>query len=307
MPKARITVSLLAEDQEFQRLQAADARDAAARDDLEVQVLFAENQPVVQIQQLFKAIHACPDERPAAIVVETVTGEGLERVARNAVKAGVGWILLNRRVPYVAELRTLYPSVPVASVGTDQTEVGRIQGRQFRALLPRGGNVLYIQGPPDTSVAQERLAGVRAEIEGTSIALTVGSGLWTEISGKRAVEAYLRLRTWQTARPDVVGCQNDSMAIGALNALREFTETNLSRVPVTGCDGLQDGGRRLVDVKQLAATVITQSNTGPALDLFAQSLRRQRAMPAEVLLPASSYPEESRLTPVSRFAAAASS
>jgi hypothetical protein len=69
MPRARITVSLLAEDQEFQRLQAADALDAAARADLEVQVLFAENQPVVQIQQLFKAIHACPEQRPTAVVV----------------------------------------------------------------------------------------------------------------------------------------------------------------------------------------------------------------------------------------------
>jgi ABC-type sugar transport system substrate-binding protein len=227
-------------------------------------------------------------------------------VARNAVKAGVGWILLNRRVGYVADLRSQYPSVPVASVGTDQAAVGRIQGRQFRALLPRGGNVLYIQGPPDTSVAQERLSGVRAEIEGTSIMLTMGSGLWTEASGKHAVEAYLRLRTWQTARPDVVGCQNDSMAIGALNALREFTEVNLSRVPVTGCDGLQDGGRRLVDVKQLAATVITRSNTGPAVDLFAESLRKHRPLPAETLLAPSSYPEEARLLPVHRFAAAAS-
>jgi ABC-type sugar transport system substrate-binding protein len=306
MPKARITVSLLAEDQEFQRLQAADARDAAVRGDLDVQVLFAENQPVVQIQQLFKAIYAGPDERPTAIVVETVTGEGLERVARNAVKAGVGWILLNRRVSYVAELRTGYPKVPVASVGTDQVEVGRIQGRQFRALLPHGGKVLYIQGPPDTSVAQDRLAGVRAAIEGTSISLTLASGLWTEASGKQAVETYLRMRTWQTARPDVVGCQNDSMAIGALSALREFKETNFSRVPVTGCDGLQDGGRRLVDVKQLAATVITRSNTGPAVDLFADSLRKQRPLPAEVLLPPSSYPEEARLSAVTRFAAAAS-
>jgi ABC-type sugar transport system substrate-binding protein len=306
MPRARITVSLLAEDQEFQRLQAADAREAAARGDLVVQVLFAENQPVVQIQQLFKAIHAAPEQRPTAIIVETVTGEGLERVARNAVQAGVGWILLNRRVPYVAELRTRYPNVPVASVGTDQVEVGRIQGRQFRALLPRGGNLLYIQGPPDTSVAQERLAGVRASIEGTDIVTTLASGLWTEESGKRAVEGYLRLRTWQTARPDVVGCQNDSMALGALNALREFTEANFSRVPVTGCDGLQDGGRRLVDVKQLVATVVTRSNTGPAIDLFADSLRKQRPLPAEMRLAPVSYPEETRLAAVTRSAAAAS-
>ena len=92
-------------------------------------------------------------------MVETVTGEGLERVARNAADAGVGWVLLNRRVTYLDELRSTHPALPLSTVGTDQAEVGRIQGRQLRALLPGGGPVLYVQGPPDTSVAQERLAG----------------------------------------------------------------------------------------------------------------------------------------------------
>src|SRR5687768_14045138 len=89
MGKARVFVSLLAQDQEFQRLQAADATETAAHHGLDVEIAFAENNGVVQIQQLFKAIHAPAEERPRAIVVETVTGEGLERVARNAVRAGV--------------------------------------------------------------------------------------------------------------------------------------------------------------------------------------------------------------------------
>ena len=66
-------------------------------------------------------------------------------------------------------------------------------------------------------------------------------------------------------------------------------------MPVTGCDGLKDGGQRLVDVKQLAATVITRSNTGPALELLARHLKTGQRMPTDVLLPATSYPEEARL------------
>jgi ABC-type sugar transport system substrate-binding protein len=294
MGKARVFVSLLAQDQEFQRLQAADATETAAHHGLDVEIAFAENNGVVQIQQLFKAIHAPAEERPRAIVVETVTGEGLERVARNAVRAGVGWILLNRRVPYLAELAQS-STLPVSSVGTDQIEVGRIQGRQFRALRPRGGHVLYIQGPPDTSVAQERLAGARSAIEGAAIALTLASGLWTEESGEQAVGAFLRLKTWQSAPPDVVGCQNDSMAVGAVRALRAAKGIGFAGVPVTGCDGLQDGGRRLVDVKQLAATVVTRSNTGPAIELLAHHFKTGRPMPTDVLLPAASYPDEARL------------
>jgi ABC-type sugar transport system substrate-binding protein len=295
--KRRILVALLADDQEFQRLQAADAREAAARNNVEAEIIFADHNPVLQIQQLFKAIHASPEERPGAVVVETVTGEGLERVARNAVKAGVGWILINRRVAYLEDLIAQNPSVPLSSVGADQLEIGRIQGRQFRALLPQGGNLLYIEGPPDTSAARERLAGMKAAVAGSQINVTVATGMWTEESGERALASFLRLKTWQSFQPDVVGCQNDSMAIGAQRALRAFS-ASLGRVPVTGCDGLQNGGQRLVDVKQLAATVITRSNTGPAIDLLGQFLKTGLPLPPQVVLPATSYPSEAKLSPV---------
>jgi ribose transport system substrate-binding protein len=300
MTKTRVLVALLTDEQDFQRLQAADAKEVAQQHGLDVEIAFAGNNGVAQIQQLFKAIHAAPEDRPRAIVVETVVGEGLERVARNAVKAGVGWILLNRRVPYLAGLAQQSAGVPVSCVGTDQIEVGRIQGRQFRALLPKGGHVLYVQGPPDTSVAQERLAGVRKAIEGGQISVTTALGLWTEDSGEHAVSAFLRLKTWHSAPPDVVGCQNDSMALGALKALRASGEAALARVPVTGCDGLPEGGQRLVDVRQIAATVITRSNTGPAIELLVQQMKTGRPMPAEVLLPATSYPDEARLASVRR-------
>src|SRR5438067_11198964 len=129
MARPRVIVALLAEDQEFQRLQAEEAREAGAHHDLEVEVLFAQNNPIIQIQQLFRAVHAPPESRPCAIVTETITGEGLERVARNAVKSGIGWILINRRVPYLAELIRELPDLPFWSVRTDQGEAGSTQWR----------------------------------------------------------------------------------------------------------------------------------------------------------------------------------
>ncbi|HEY8265770.1 MAG TPA: hypothetical protein VIG03_04295, partial [Steroidobacteraceae bacterium] len=133
MPK--VVVGLLNEAQEFQQLQAKDARESAARLGLEVEVLFSEGHAVVQIQQLFGHIHAPAERRPAAIVVEPAITEGLERVARNAVKVGIGWILVNMRSAYLEPLRAAHPDVPIGMVGTDQREVGRIQGRQCRSLL----------------------------------------------------------------------------------------------------------------------------------------------------------------------------
>ncbi len=292
--KPLVAVSLLAEDQEFQRMQALDARAAGVRAGFEVNVTFSENSAILQIQQLYKFIHAPEAERPKAIIVETVVGEGLERVARAAARAGIGWILINRKVGYLATLRAEYPSLPIAAVSTDQEEIGRIQARQFLALVPSGrGLVLYVQGPPDTSAAQDRLRGAERGLAGTGMEMKIIDGLWTESSGQDAVKRWLRLKSSEGLFPSVIGCQNDAMAVGARHALASVPDRpELARVPLTGCDGLPDGGQRLVADGHLAATVITPSNTGPSVELVATALRTKQAPPAELLLRPSSFPAE---------------
>lgn len=299
MPK--IVASFLSREQEFQVLQSEDARAAAARHGYEIEVLFAELNAVEQIQQLFRFIHLPERQRPAAIVVETVTGEGLERVARNAAQAGIGWVLLNRKVAYLDELRALHPGLPLSTVGTDQVEVGRLQGRQLRALLPGGGDVLYVQGPPDTSVAQERLAGAR-EAVGAGVELRLLAGQWTEQSGEKALQAFLRLKTNEAFVPRVVACQNDAMALGARRAIAGLAdpERRAAWRPAvyTGCDGLPEGGQRLVREGALAATVVTPSNAGPAVDLAVEALRSGKPAPASVTLTPVSCPDLTALRPL---------
>ena len=293
MPK--VVVALLNAEQEFQQLQAKDARATAARLGLEVEVAFADGHAVVQIQQLFKHIHAPEGERPAALVVEATTGEGLERVARNAVKAGVGWILVNTRVAYVDELRAAHPGLPIAMLGTDQKEVGRIQGRQCRSLLSGGGNVICVQGPADSTVTVDRLAGLK-EALGAGFEVRGLNGDWTEASGEKAVISWLRLKTAGAFTPDIVACQNDSMAVGARKALREH-HPDWGSLPFLGCDGLPDGGQRMVAEGALAGTVVTPSNTGPALEIVSRWLRTRQLPSREVLLPPRSHPPEDRIRP----------
>jgi ABC-type sugar transport system substrate-binding protein len=291
----RVVVGLLSAEQEFQQLQEKDAREAAARLGLEVDVVFADGHAVVQIQQLFKHVHAPEAERPVAIVVEAATAEGLARVAKNAVAAGLGWILVNTRVTYVDELRAAHPGLAIAMIGTDQTEVGRIQGRQCRSLLPGGGNVLCVQGPADSTVTSDRLLGLK-EALAAGFEVRGLNGDWTVASGERAVSSWLRLKTAEAFRPDVVACQNDSMAQGARQALRRH-HPDWQSLPFLGCDGLPDGGQRMVARGELAATVVTPSNTGPALEIVSRWLRTREIPPREVLLPPRSHPPEDRLRP----------
>jgi ribose transport system substrate-binding protein len=295
---ARVLVSLLSEEQEFQVLQAEDARASGARLGLDVEVAFAEGHAVVQIQQLFKAIHAPEEERPVAIVIEPTTGEGLERVARNAVKAGIGWILVNIRPGYVDELREAHPEVPIGIVSTDQMEIGRIQGRQCRALCPDGGRILSLQGPADSTVTHERSEGMK-EVLGEAYEVRVLNGSWTAASGDKAVMSWLRLKTAETFQPDIVAAQNDVMGVGARKALTTH-RSDWAGVPFLGCDGLPDGGQRLVAEGAFAATVITPSNTGPCLELVSRYVKEGKKPPRDVVLSPVSHPPVVQLRPWAR-------
>jgi ABC-type sugar transport system substrate-binding protein len=297
MPK--IVVGLLNDQQDFQKMQAADARAAAARAGLDVEVVFAESHAVVQIQQLFKHIHAPEAERPAAIVVEPATAEGLERVARNAVRAGMGWMLVNGNVRYIDGLRQERPDLPIGNVAVDNVEAGRIQGRQARALAPGGGPVLCVGGPADTSAAIERLAGLK-ETLGGGYEVKVLNGDWTEQSGDKAVGAWLRLKTSEGFRPCVFVAQNDAMAVGARRATRAHRR-EWSDVPVIGCDGLPEGGQRLVRAGELAATVVTPTTAGQAVALVGRALGGER-LAAEVRLAPRSFPPEDELGRKARVA-----
>ncbi len=291
---ARLCVALIDEQQEYHQMQAAAAREAAARAGLELDVAFAENNAHVQIHQLFERVHAVESERPAAIVLHCVSGDGLARVARNAVRAGIGWVLLNRRVEYVNELRQQAPGLPIAVVSPDQIACGRIQGRQARVLAPAGGLLLYVSGPVEVSAAEDRLRGAQELLAGSAYDWKVLSADWTEVAAQRVVAGWLRLKTNVSRKPALLVAQNDAMAIGARQALLAH-DASWRDVPVIGCDGLPQGGQRLVRAGELAATVVMPPSAGDAVDLVARWLRDGTAPPPEVVLPPRSFPEEARL------------
>ena len=84
----RLVVCLTSAEQEYQTLQGEDAQAACSRLAAEAHVVFADDNAVMQIQQLFRLIHAPELERPVAVLLHTRVPDGLERVARNAARAG---------------------------------------------------------------------------------------------------------------------------------------------------------------------------------------------------------------------------
>ena len=157
MDKLNVVLCLITEDNDYQRHQAAEAEIAARRLGLNLQIFYAGNDAVEQSQQVLKVIQN-KTRHTDAVLVEPV-GTGMTQVAAAAVRTGISWVILNREVSYLAELRKSSTAYAF-SVSTNNEEVGRIQGRQFAALLKKGGSVLYIEGPSSTTVARLRTMGI---------------------------------------------------------------------------------------------------------------------------------------------------
>src|SRR5258707_7315469 len=299
MKKIRILVSLTTNDNDYQIEQAKSATDAARRLNLDCSITYADNDAITQSTQLLRAIQVAPQDRPDAIVFEPVGGTALPQVARAAVTANVAWAVLNREASYIAELRRT-AKAPIFCVSNDHVEIGRIQGRQFAALLPKGGNILYIQGPTENSAAKERTQGMMSAKPG-NIQVTSLKGQWTEESAQRTVRSWLKLSTSQKAIIDLIGAQDDSMAYGARKAFQEIAnESERERwlkLPFTGCDGLPKTGAAWVTSGLLAATVFAPPNTGQAIEMLYQALSKGEQQPERALTVASSIPTISELKP----------
>ena len=299
MKKLKFLVSLHTQDNDFQIAQASAAKDAAHRCGVDAEITFADNNAVDQSTQILKAIQNRPESRPDAIVLEPVSGTALPQVARAASAAGIGWAVLNRNPEYMPELHRA-STAPTFAVSSDHVEIGRIQGKQFAALLPQGGSILYLEGPSQSSSAQKRTAGM-LENKPSNIQVVMLKGRWTEESAEQAVASWLKLATSQNKSIDLVGAQDDAMAMGARKAFEELTnELEKERwlnLPFTGCDGLPKTGQSWVRSGILTATVFIPPNAGQAIEMLFQARESKKQVPERVLTVPVSIPALSELKP----------
>ena len=286
MKRLRVVVSLITRENDYQVEQAAAAEDAARRLGIDVEVLYADGDAIQQSQQILKFVQAEPESRPDGIILEPAGGTGLPQVARAAAVNGISWAVMNRELEYVRELRRSHNACMFA-VSTDNLEVGRIQGNQLAALLPKGGAVLHIQGPSEADAAKFRTQGTQ-QTKPPDVHLKVMKGSWTEASACKAVTSWLRLSTSRGTHIEAVAAQNDAMAYGARKAFEVFALDAAARerwlaIPFLGCDGLPKTGQAWVRNGVLAATVVAPPLAGQALEMISHALE-VHSVPQEMTL-----------------------
>jgi ribose transport system substrate-binding protein len=281
MKKLNFLLSLTNDDNDYQQEQASAAEQVARRLGVDLKVIHANNDAVTQSQQLLHFIQGETASRPEAIVFEPAGGTAFPQVARAAIAADIGWVVLNHHPEYLPQLRQSC-HVPVFAISSDHEEIGQIQGKQFARLMPQGGTILYIEGPANSSAARERTAGMN-KTKPANIQLKTLRGNWTEDSAYRTVSSWLRLSTSQRTAIDLVAAQDDSMAAGARKALAEIAEGERERwlkLPFLGCDGLPKTGQSWVRSGLLTATIYIRANADLALEMLTEAIRTG-SQPAE--------------------------
>jgi ABC-type sugar transport system substrate-binding protein len=273
-----------------QRLKELGQREAG-KHGFAIQIESAQNDPARQVAQIRAAVQNAAATNLVGILVSTVSDAGLPEAAREAAQAGIDWALLNEG-SFLDEIRGQYPGRAIFAVTPDQTEIGRIHGRQVRALVGNRGRVLTVTGPMNTVMAQQRLAGLK-EILGSDFTIIELNADWTSERARMVVERWSEGLVPDTELPGMFVGHNDEMALGIRQALRDASskkDLDLAIANITGCDGSQTFGQRLVKEGRLKATVIMPPSSGAAVEWIAKARTRGEMPPVRVMLPVTSFP-----------------
>ena len=248
-PKVALVMKSLA-NEFFQTMQAgAKAHAAAHRTDYELISVGIKDE--IDTSGQIRLVEQMLARHVNAIVIAPADSRALVPVLKNAVSKGVLVINIDNQLD-AAALKEKQLTVPF--VGPDNRAGAKLAGDYLAKQLKSGDKVGIVEGVATTFNAQQRTLGFRDAMKAAGInVVSVQSGEWELQKGNTVAAAMLR------EHPDLVAllCGNDTMALGAVSAIRAAGKTG--KVKVVGYDNipalepLLADGRIVATVDQFAA------------------------------------------------------
>lgn len=169
-----------------------------------------------------------------AIIIAPVTADSLGPQLQAAADAGI---------PVVAVNTTLDNDEAItSSVLPDDVAAGRQEMQQMADHLGGEGNIVVLQGPLGSSPELDRTQGINEVLENYPDIniLAIETSNWSRD------EAANLMANWLTSFGDEIDgvvSENDDMALGAIQAMKEAGLDPL--LPIVGVDGIEDGLRAI--------------------------------------------------------------
>ncbi len=179
---------------------------------------------------------------------EAMKTMGVDAVILNAVdvegSAPIVDMFIDAGIP-VIECNTLTNNSDKATcyVGSDDVDAGKIQADFLKTVLPEDAKVCYMMGPIGVSPQIYRKQGIEENLfNGSKIEV-----LQEQTANWKRAEALALAENWLTTYQDLdaIICQNDDMAMGALEAVEAAGRKD--QVIVIGIDAIADALQAVKD------------------------------------------------------------
>jgi len=198
------------------------------------------------------------------------------------------------KIPIVLASNPL-PGDFVTYVGADDYQIGYLEAKYLFGKMGGKGKIVVIEGTPAAPTNRERLRGYKsalAETPGIEV-LASGVGNYQQPDAKRVMAKFLE----EHAQIDAVLSANDSMALGALEALKEANRSAI----VIGINGILPAVKLIAAGGMVASVDFNMFKIGCVATQAAVRQLKHEALPEKIILPTevidkSNY--EAWLTPV---------
>jgi ribose transport system substrate-binding protein len=209
-------------------------------------------------------------DRPDAVVFIPVDDVAMVDSVRKLNQANIPVVLASNPLP----------GNFVIYVGADDYEIGYREARYLFEKLGDKGKILVIEGTAGAPTNRERLRGYKralAEHPGIEVLGSV-IGNYQQADAKRVMHAFLA----DHPQIDAVLSANDSMALGALEALKAADRSAV----VVGINGILPAVKQIESGGMLASVDFNMFKIGCAATRAAVRHLNHESLPEKVILPA---------------------
>lgn len=200
----------------------------------------------LDVAQQVQLVEQMIAQRVQAIVIAPADSKALVAVCQRAQAAGIAVINIDNKLDneVLAERNLRIPFV-----GPDNRKGAQLAGEALAKQLKPGDQVAILEGVPTAFNAQQRKAGFEDTMKAAGMNIVS-----SQSAGWETAKAYQIAAALLVEKPELKAllCANDSMALGAVAALKAAGKTG--QVRVIGFDNIQ-AVRQLLKDGQVLATV----------------------------------------------------
>jgi ribose transport system substrate-binding protein len=224
-------------------------QEASLYDGFEVVVTDAQNDLNNQVSDVQDLIAQGVD----VLLINPVDSAGIVPAVREANRAGIPVFAIDRAIDVSGDANV------VAQIASDNVFGGRLQARFVAEAIGNEGNVVYLAGIPGTSAARDREAGFTDELAQLAPDVEIIANQPAGFDRGEGLTVMQNILQANQGQIDAVVAANDSMALGAMQAIQQAGETRPDggQIVIVGFDAI-DSALDAIENGNMAATIAQQ-------------------------------------------------